>query len=60
MAGDNGHDPFASFFGDFFGGGHARDAGTPRGADVVMDLWTTLEEVYNGNFAEVTRYTFVL
>ncbi|VDK63820.1 unnamed protein product, partial [Anisakis simplex] len=51
------HDPFTSFFGDFFGGGsHGQDDdATPRGADVVVDLWVTLEEVYNGNFVEVTR-----
>ena len=29
--GHGGHDPFASFFGDFFGGGHGnRDEETPR------------------------------
>ncbi|KAH8018854.1 hypothetical protein HPB51_012808 [Rhipicephalus microplus] len=27
----------------------------PRGADVVMDLWVTLEELYQGNFVEVVR-----
>lgn len=57
MGGDNGHfhDPFSSFFGDFFGGGGERDEGIPRGADVVVDLWVTLEEVYSGNFVEVKR-----
>lgn len=40
------HDPFSSFFGDFFGGGsHERDEETPRGADIVVDLYATLEEV---------------
>jgi DnaJ family protein B protein 11 len=48
-----------SFFGDFFhfgGGGGSRDDGhnhIPRGGDLVMDLFVTLEEVYNGNFIEV-------
>lgn len=60
MAGDSGgHDPFSSFFGDFFGGGHFQSEGTPKGADVVVDLWVTLEEVYNGNFVEVKRYFIV-
>uniref|UniRef100_A0A0N5ADV9 DnaJ homolog dnj-20 n=1 Tax=Syphacia muris TaxID=451379 RepID=A0A0N5ADV9_9BILA len=53
--GGGGHDPFASFFGDFFGGGHSQPEGTPKGADVSVDLWVTLEEVYNGNFVEVKR-----
>ncbi len=51
-----------SFFGDFgfnfFGGdghgGHG-ERETPRGADVVMDLWVSLEELYSGNFVELTR-----
>ncbi|VDM94976.1 unnamed protein product [Thelazia callipaeda] len=49
------HDPFSSFFGDFFGGSRRRQEGTPVGADVVLDLWVTLEEVYNGNFIEIKR-----
>uniref|UniRef100_A0A1I7X9S2 DnaJ homolog dnj-20 n=1 Tax=Heterorhabditis bacteriophora TaxID=37862 RepID=A0A1I7X9S2_HETBA len=54
--GGGGHDPFSSFFGDFFGGGHQeRDDQTPRGADVVVDLFVTLEEAYNGHFVEVKR-----
>jgi len=27
----------------------------PRGADIVMDLWVTLEELYVGNFVELTH-----
>ncbi|KAE9550105.1 hypothetical protein FO519_006680 [Halicephalobus sp. NKZ332] len=51
-----GHDPFSSFFGDFFGGGgHEEDSEVPRGADVTIDLWVSLEEVYNGNFIEIKR-----
>lgn len=56
--GMGGADPFASFFGDFgfFGGGggggqETRD--TPKGATITMDLYVTLEELYNGNFVEV-------
>lgn len=48
-------DPFASFFGDFgfhFGGQNEQNE-TPKGATIVMDLWVTLEELYNGNFVEV-------
>ncbi|KAL3081958.1 hypothetical protein niasHT_002888 [Heterodera trifolii] len=51
-----GHDPFSSFFGDFFGhGSQEQDEETPRGADVVVDLYVTLEEVYKGKFVEMTR-----
>jgi DnaJ homolog subfamily B member 11 len=49
-------DPFSSFFGDFgfhFGGGHHENNEIPRGANLVMDLWVTLEELYSGNFVEV-------
>ncbi|CAG9533980.1 unnamed protein product [Cercopithifilaria johnstoni] len=55
--GDSGsfHDPFSSFFGDFFHGNKQHEEGTLRGADVVMDLWVTLEEIYSGNFVEVKR-----
>lgn len=52
-------DPFASFFGDFGfnfeggqNGGQGRD--TPKGANIVMDLQVTLEELYSGNFVEVS------
>ncbi|XP_063236251.1 dnaJ homolog shv [Bacillus rossius redtenbacheri] len=49
--------PFASFFGDFgfFGGGGGNQHETPKGATITMDLYVTLEELYNGNFVEVTR-----
>lgn len=53
----NGGDPFASFFGDFgfnFGGSSNSQQETPRGADIVMDLYVTLEELYTGNFVEVS------
>uniref|UniRef100_A0AC35U280 J domain-containing protein n=1 Tax=Rhabditophanes sp. KR3021 TaxID=114890 RepID=A0AC35U280_9BILA len=52
-----GHDPFSSFFGDFFGGnGNDGDEGNvPKGADVNVDLWVTLDEVYNGNFVSIQR-----
>ncbi|XP_015923737.1 dnaJ homolog shv isoform X1 [Parasteatoda tepidariorum] len=55
-----GNDPFASFFGDFgffTGGGGSRNGQReiPRGGDIIMDLWVTLEELYSGNFVEVVR-----
>ncbi|MCP3664387.1 MAG: J domain-containing protein [Gammaproteobacteria bacterium] len=56
MGGNGGHgDPFGSFFGDFFGGGREQEQGTPKGEEVHMDLWTTLEELYQGNFVEIIR-----
>lgn len=52
----NNNDPFASFFGDFgfhFGGDQQQHE-TLRGADIVMELTVSLEELYNGNFIEVS------
>lgn len=49
-------DPFASFFGDFgfsFGGEERGPRDTPKGGTITMDLFVTLEELYNGNFIEV-------
>ena len=55
--GFGGMDPFANFFGDFgfgFGGNQGRrEREVPRGGDVVMNLYVTLEELYIGNFVEV-------
>lgn len=56
-----GEDPFESFFGgfgDFFGGGggHEREQQRPKGGDVVMDLYVSLEEIYVGTFVEIVRY----
>lgn len=51
-------DPFASFFGDFgfpFGGGGEQTHETPRGANIVMDVLVTLEDLYTGTFIEITR-----
>ncbi len=51
-----GSDPFQSFFGDFGGfgfGNQERSKEAVRGADIVMDLFVTLEELYAGNFIEV-------
>ena len=31
---------------------------TPKGANIVMELWATLEELFVGNFVEV-RLTFI-
>ncbi|KAK6632026.1 hypothetical protein RUM44_007056 [Polyplax serrata] len=53
----DGMDPFANFFGDFgfhFGDSDERHE-TPKGANIVMDLYVTLEELYVGNFVEITR-----
>lgn len=62
--GMGGGDPFSSFFGgdfggfgDFFGGGgqgHG-ERETARGANIDMDLYVTLEELYLGNFVELTH-----
>ncbi|XP_066593134.1 dnaJ homolog shv [Prorops nasuta] len=59
----NNADPFASFFGDFgfhFGGETHHNQGTPKGSTIVMDLAVTLEELYSGNFVELTRNKPVL
>lgn len=61
--GGGGGDPFASFFGgggspfgDFFGfEGQGGEREIPRGANIVLDLWVTLEELYVGNFVELTH-----
>ena len=63
QGGGGGGNPFGDFFGDFGfdpfgfggGGGGGRDSETPKGADIVMDLWVTLEELYVGNFVELTH-----
>ncbi|XP_055594405.1 dnaJ homolog shv [Uranotaenia lowii] len=53
---DGGMDPFAQFFGDFgFGFGGQEQRETPKGANIVMDLYVSMEELYNGNFVEITR-----
>ncbi|XP_034952203.1 dnaJ homolog shv [Chelonus insularis] len=59
----NNADPFASFFGDFgfhFGGEQQHDRETPRGDNLVMDLFVTLEELYSGTFVEVVRNKLVI
>merc|ERR1740128_610465 len=61
-----GGDPFSSFFGggggspfdDFFGFGGGQGGGEreiPKGANIVIDLWVSLEELYVGNFVEMTH-----
>lgn len=48
---------FGGGFGDFFGGGgDERQHQRPRGGDISMDLFVTLEEVYTGTFIEIVRY----
>ncbi|OON15907.1 DnaJ domain protein, partial [Opisthorchis viverrini] len=51
------HDPFASFFGFGFdfGGGRGGSEEVARGDDLVVDLWVTLEELYVGDFVEISR-----
>merc|ERR1711874_258414 len=59
-----GGSPFDSFFGggspfdDFFGfGGNQRggERQAVKGANIVMELWATLEELFVGNFVEMTH-----
>ncbi|XP_070157305.1 dnaJ homolog shv [Polyergus mexicanus] len=59
---NNNMDPFASFFGDFsfHFNGEAQHQQEVRGANVIMDLYVTLEELYNGNFIEITRNKIVM
>ncbi|XP_053957656.1 dnaJ homolog shv [Anastrepha ludens] len=60
---DHGADPFASFFGDFgfhFGNGDPHEHQAARGANIVMNLYVTLEELYSGNFVEIVRNKPVL
>ncbi|XP_029056514.1 dnaJ heat shock protein family member shriveled [Osmia lignaria lignaria] len=52
------NDPFANFFGDFgfhFGGESQQQNEIPKGSNIEMDLVVTLEELYSGNFIEITR-----
>ena len=48
------------FMGDFFGngGGRGGERDVARGADIVMELWVTLEELYVGNFVEVSIWCY--
>lgn len=58
--GGGGGDPFSSFFGDFgFGffdgqNGHGEREAL-KGANIEMPLWVSLEELYVGNFIELTH-----
>ncbi len=54
QGGPQGFDPFSSFFGGdiFFGQQQHREHEIPKGGDVLMDLFVTLEELYSGNFVE--------
>lgn len=55
---DMGGDPFASFFGDFgfgFGGDNDGQREAPKGANIVMLMSVSLEELYTGNFVEIVR-----
>lgn len=61
---DHGSDPFASFFGDFGfhfgGGGDSSQHDTPKGSNIVMNMYVTLEELYSGEFVEISRNKPVL
>ncbi|CAK9795825.1 DnaJ homolog shv [Anthophora quadrimaculata] len=51
----NNADPFASFFGFHFAGESNHQHETRKSSNIVMDLVVTLEELYSGNFIEITR-----
>jgi len=62
--GGGGGDPFSSFFGgggspfdDFFGfgGNQGGEREVAKGANIVINLFVTLEELYVGNFVEMTH-----
>lgn len=61
--GGGGGDPFSSFFGgggspfgDFFGFDQENgEREIHKGADIPIDIWVTLEELYVGNFIEMTH-----
>lgn len=55
--GGGGGDPFASFFGGDFGffGENGGEREAARGANIVLDLQVSLEELYVGNFVELTH-----
>ena len=64
-----GGDPFSSFFGgggspfgDFFGfdGGNGGEREIPKGANIVIDLWVSMEELYLGNFVEVRGFKNII
>lgn len=57
MFDNQGMDPFASFFGDFGGmfGGQEQRQEVHKGANIVIDLFASLEEMYTGNFVEVCQ-----
>ena len=42
-------------FGNFFGGDQQHAERENRGANIDMDLYVTLEELYVGNFIELTH-----
>lgn len=56
----SGHDPFASFFGDF--GFHFDESPGQKeirkGGTITLDLSVSLEELYNGNFVQVNKLVY--
>jgi len=53
--GFGGMDTFSNFFGDFGFGGGREERDVPRGGNIQMPLEVSLEELYIGNFVELTR-----
>lgn len=43
----------------FGGNPRQQDRNIPRGSDIIVDLEVTLEEVYSGNFVEVSNFVGV-
>lgn len=43
----------------FGGNPRQQDRNIPRGSDIIVDLEVTLEEVYSGNFVEVSSLVSV-
>lgn len=42
----------------FGGNPRQQDRNIPRGSDIIVDLEVTLEEVYSGNFVEVSLLAY--
>eukprot|EP01024_Parvocaulis_polyphysoides_P060021 TRINITY_DN6512_c0_g1_i8.p1 TRINITY_DN6512_c0_g1~~TRINITY_DN6512_c0_g1_i8.p1 ORF type:complete len:435 (-),score=37.50 TRINITY_DN6512_c0_g1_i8:233-1537(-) len=62
--GGGGHDIFSQMFGGFFGGGFGfgddYEEQVPKGDDVIVDLFVTLEDLYKGRELKVMRTKSVL
>eukprot|EP01025_Chloroclados_australasicus_P044880 TRINITY_DN4890_c0_g1_i1.p2 TRINITY_DN4890_c0_g1~~TRINITY_DN4890_c0_g1_i1.p2 ORF type:complete len:252 (-),score=29.75 TRINITY_DN4890_c0_g1_i1:412-1167(-) len=62
--GGGGHDIFSQMFGSFFGGGFGfgddYEDQVPKGDDVIVDLFVTLEDLYKGRELKIMRTKSVL